>query len=186
MGAPSRPDVYLAPWAAPREEDRKPVFVLLITGSRWATEPEHCKAMDRALNGVVAKYPPSKWRLVMVHGAAPGADSYCATWARSSPYFAEVWSFPAEWDRHAPPPGSRRANPAGPIRNEEMVHHVASERSLGARVGCVAFPDENAVYLKQAGKEHRSGTLHCVERAEAAGINVLPIKLRVKARKSAS
>lgn len=82
-------------------------------------------------------------RVILVHGAARGADSLAAAiWREAG---LPVEAHPADWDRYG------RA--AGPVRNTHMV-------SLGAEL-CLAFPLGKSV-----------GTRHCMRAAEQAGIPV--------------
>ncbi len=59
---------------------------------------------------------------VVVHGAAPGADTLAKLWAEKNSIIQEP--HPANWKTYG--------NGAGPIRNREMA-------KLGARL-CIAFP----------------------------------------------
>lgn len=79
---------------------------------------------------------------VLIHGAAPGADTLARDWAveRGIPQEA----FPADWERHG------RA--AGPIRNKCMLDE-------GRPDGVVAFPGGR-------------GTQNMTKQAEAAGLKV--------------
>lgn len=79
---------------------------------------------------------------VLIHGAARGADTMAAEWAkdREVPVIAE----PADWDRYG-----RRA---GPVRNEKMLREHRPTHVL-------AFPGG-------------AGTAHMVRIARAAGVLV--------------
>lgn len=111
---------------------------LLITGSRnWRDRQTIRDALAQA------------WRdlrpgpIVLVHGAARGADTIAADiWTRGG---LPVEAHPADWNRD----GLR----AGPIRNQAMI-------DLGAHL-CLAFP------LGES-----KGTRHCISRARIAGIPV--------------
>ena len=48
---------------------------------------------------------------LLIHGAAPGADSLAAAWARDRGVMARP--FPADWHAHG--------KSAGPIRNRQMI-----------------------------------------------------------------
>lgn len=85
-------------------------------------------------------------RFVLIHGAAPGADSLAAEWALINRIPA--WGFPADWDAH------NRA--AGPIRNREMFENA--EPDYG-----VAFPGG-------------PGTADMVSVLEEAGVPVWRVK----------
>jgi hypothetical protein len=97
----------------------------------------------RALNEALDAIHSEKNITRLIHGAARGADSLGATWARSMGIHA--LAFPADW--------SKDGKAAGFVRNARML-----------RDGCpdlvVAFP---------GGK----GTAHMVKLARAAGVAVL-------------
>jgi hypothetical protein len=110
---------------------------ILITGSRnWTDE----KTLYAALNLQLMLHGKD---MIIVHGAAHGADSLAAKWASANRIKQE--QYPAQWRRYG--------KGAGPIRNQEMV-------DLGADV-CLAFPMPGSV-----------GTLHCMRIAAKAGIPV--------------
>jgi hypothetical protein len=79
---------------------------------------------------------------VIIHGAARGADTLAADWAKARN--VPALPFPAEWALHG--------KAAGPIRNQRMLDE-------GRPDGVVAFPGGN-------------GTADMVRRAEDAGIKV--------------
>lgn len=56
---------------------------------------------------------------VVIEGEAPGADIFSRFWAKDRGI--PVQPYPAQWDQYRPPSGSARKNPAGPIRNREML-----------------------------------------------------------------
>jgi YspA, cpYpsA-related SLOG family len=120
-------------------------YRILVTGSREfsdcatvCTELGHVMTMLMAADG---PYP----RIVVVHGAAKGADTLAEQAARA--FGMDVERHPADWATHG--------KGAGFIRNAEMV-------SLGASL-CLAF------YKQGAGNK---GTDHCARLAEKAGIPV--------------
>jgi hypothetical protein len=82
---------------------------------------------------------------VIIHGAAPGADTLAGRWAelRQVP----VEAFPADWEKHG------RA--AGPIRNARML-------AEGKPDLVVAFPGGR-------------GTANMCKQARAAGVEVLEV-----------
>lgn len=90
----------------------------------------------------------------LIEGEARGADVMARAWAQEKgrPYRM----YPARWDLYRPPPGSGRKNPAGPIRNREML-------SDGRPDMVVAFHGD----LSQS-----RGTLDMVRVARAAGVPV--------------
>lgn len=79
---------------------------------------------------------------VLIHGAAPGADTLARDWAVARGIPDEA--YPADWERHG------RA--AGPIRNKRMLED-------GAPDGVVAFPGGR-------------GTQNMTKQAAAAGLLV--------------
>jgi len=93
--------------------------------------------------------------LLLVHGAARGADTLVARVAASRPdERSTAEAHPADWDKYRPADDDRK-NSAGFIRNQEMV-------DAGAVV-CLAFYRSSA---------RNSGTRDCVRRARKAGIPV--------------
>lgn len=83
---------------------------------------------------------------VVIHGAAPGADSLADAWARKNKIPREP--YPAEWDTHG--------HSAGPIRNTQMLVNGMPER-------VVAFPGG-------------AGTADMVSKAKAAGLWVWEVQ----------
>lgn len=88
---------------------------ILVCGGRDFADVE---AVNRALDAVLAKHPD----MIVIHGAARGADTLAARWAAANDVRCEA--YPADWSRHG------RA--AGPLRNQAMLDTGVS--------GCVAFP----------------------------------------------
>ena len=94
---------------------------VIVTGSREHTDRQ---MIDQALDAVEANLDP-KWDwtdIVLVHGAAPGADTIAAELARDKGW--QVEAHHADWEKY----GKR----AGYIRNREMA-------DAGADL-CLAFP----------------------------------------------
>lgn len=113
---------------------------IIVTGSRDWTDQG---AIERALDAILTRHPEG---LVIVHGAARGADTIAATWAdRRRAAGVTPEPHPADWHRHG------RA--AGMIRNREMA-------ALGA-TGCVAFQLNGS-----------PGTAGMIQAARAQGIPV--------------
>ncbi len=85
---------------------------VLITGGRNYTNQA---LVNQVLDALLVRYPA----MVLIHGDAKGADTLGRMWAEchSVPHVP----YPAEWDKHKPPEGSNRKNPAGPIRNRKML-----------------------------------------------------------------
>ncbi|MGY5127376.1 DUF2493 domain-containing protein [Streptomyces nigrescens] len=132
---------------------------ILVTGSRSWSDSEHLANVlldtwhDATQNGYDS--------IVIVHGAADGADTLADLWARGQGL--DVETHPADWDHCGPdcPPGHLKTRArggeycptAGPRRNQRMV-------DAGADL-VVAFP---------LGRS--TGTRDCMRRAEKAGLPV--------------
>lgn len=82
---------------------------------------------------------------VMIHGAAPGADSLAGAWAKHHNMPVEV--YPADWQKY----GKR----AGPIRNAQMLRE-------GKPDVVIAFPGGR-------------GTAHMTMLAREAGVKVMDV-----------
>lgn len=98
---------------------------------------------------------PNDRDIIIVHGAAKGADTMAGDFVRHARAFLSGIGYtireerhPAEWDKFG--------KGAGPIRNQAMV-------DLGADL-CVAFFTDRTT---------SRGTKHCVAAAKKAGIRVL-------------
>ena len=123
---------------------------VLVTGSRtWADEESIRGALEDVHVGLAYGEKPSS--IVIVHGAAKGADAIADRVARELGYTVE--EHPANWERDG--------RGAGVIRNANMVN-------LGA-VLCLAFWDG-----------HSRGTAHCIAKAVRWGIpvRIVPEKRR--------
>jgi hypothetical protein len=119
---------------------------VLVTGSRdWSDRRVVAEALLAARDALELT---GDGRMLLVHGAAPGADLIAAELATAWGW--DVEAHPALW--------LLLGKAAGPIRNSEMV-------ALGADV-CLAFP-----------LPHSRGTLDCMRRAEEAGIPVWEFKM---------
>jgi hypothetical protein len=96
------------------------------------------------------------------HKILGSADALAASVAREM-YWEVVESqpgvrgFPADWDAHKPA-DPRKGNPAGFIRNQEMVDYLL--RQDGLKV-CIGFPTRFPI---------SGGTADCLRRAHKAGI----------------
>ncbi|MGO1629650.1 DUF2493 domain-containing protein [Agrococcus casei] len=136
---------------------------LLITGSRdWPDEALIASALSRAVEHL------GSWETVLVHGAAPGADSMAA--AVFAANGLPVEAHPADWGVHSencpsedPGTGSchrgrDRCRRAGYRRNQAMV-------DAGADL-CLAF----------IARRSRGATM-CAQIAERAGIPVWRFEL---------
>lgn len=122
-----------------KEEPAYPVRRLLITGSRdW----DNKQVIDRAL----FKYWYESGRgydLVLVHGAARGADQLAAEcWEKN---WMQTEAYPADWDGL----GKR----AGIVRNTQMLD---------------LQPEHVIAFIKRASR----GATHCAAEAERRGIPV--------------
>ena len=109
---------------------------ILVTGSRTWTD---VGVLEFALRRVCAAYDPQA--IVIVHGAAQGADLLAAKYAHRHDLRTE--RHPADWQRYG--------KAAGVIRNAEMV-------AAGADL-CLAFIRDGS-----------RGATHCADLAEKAGI----------------
>lgn len=122
-----------APWASKR---------VIICGSRtWDDD----QIIDVIVSGLAQEYAP----LVVIHGAAPGADSMAEESAHVDQVRGrnvDVVPFPADWNRHG------RA--AGPLRNQQMLED-------GKPDWVIAFTDN---------LEASRGTRDMVRRAHKAGV----------------
>lgn len=128
---------------------------ILVTGSRDFLDAAIAGA---AIDEVVGlhDFAATATIVTIVHGAARGADRTAARAARRLGYSTEA--HPADWDAYADPEG-KRGNPAGFIRNAEMV-------AAGADY-CIAFPMHPP---GTTGKSASRGTWHCADTAVKAGI----------------
>lgn len=114
---------------------------VLVCGSRtWTDAP----AIYRALAEQGCGYAP----FTLIHGAARGADSIAAEYARERE--AEVLAFPADWNRYG--------KAAGMIRNKQMLEEGKPELVL-------AFWDGES-----------RGTQNMIDLATKAGVPVRVIK----------
>lgn len=121
-----------------RPPDREP-FRLLVAGSRlWRQRGGIYAALDR----ILAEHPEG---LVVIHGAAPGADSIAEAWAQERGIVSVA--FPADWDR--------QGRAAGPLRNRAMI-------AEGHPDAVAAFPLPGSV-----------GTEDTIALAREAGIPVI-------------
>ncbi len=116
------------------------MFRVLVCGGRdYSDYSALCAALDHLLS---ARLP----NVVIIHGAAPGADSLAGQYAVDRGLACEA--FPADWQTHG------RA--AGPIRNARML-------AEGKPDAVVAFPGGR-------------GTANMIAQAEAARVVVQRVK----------
>lgn len=126
--------------AARRAESwRAPIRRVLVCGSRHLSEDRR-QEVTNALEYLWRQNP-----LVVIHGAAPGADTYADRWAFHMG--CEQVRFPADWAKYG--------RKAGPIRNQQMLDEGKPDIVL-------AFPDKDS-----------KGTWDMVKRARQAGLEVL-------------
>lgn len=85
-------------------------YRVLVCGGRYYNNKEK---MFSVLNRVLQICNTNGKTLIIIHGAAPGADRLCGLWADTHLPIDNVRAFPADWDRY------RKA--AGPIRNQQML-----------------------------------------------------------------
>lgn len=144
---------------------------LLVTGSRRLTSH---RLVATALDLAWAEARGLGFTdLLLVHGAAPGADSLAEHWYQQHQGpTVDRKDFKARWSDPCKPgvcsPGHRRRREdgstycpaAGNYRNQEMVDFVAPHVAEGAALQLVFFAD----------LAPSNGTADCARRAEAAGI----------------
>ena len=85
---------------------------LLVSGDRNWTDRDYIFGV---LDGIHSIFEVE----VVIEGEARGADLIARAWAEDRR--VPVQPYPAEWDKYRPEPGSGKKNPAGPIRNREML-----------------------------------------------------------------
>lgn len=133
-------------------------FRCLVTGSRdWPDEGAVYAALDAMWDGTVGGGYAG---LIVVHGAARGADRMAYRWYRSRA--RQGWAVaqephPADWAKHG-----RRA---GIVRNQAMV-------SLGADVTLAFLAPCSDAKCKRPQPHDSHGATHCAEIADRAGIHV--------------
>lgn len=143
---------------------------LLVTGSRRLRS---YRLVSAALDLAWADARDAGYTsLVVVHGAAAGADTLAERWVGEQDTAAvQQYRFPADWSaacRAGCRPGHRRERTSGEdycpaegaYRNQRMVDHVKA----------AAGPGNAMVLVFYADLEPSSGTADCKKRAEAAGI----------------
>lgn len=129
--------------AACEKGEIKPVFALLVVGSRSITDYGFVKEkLDNLIRPIRDKY-----RFQVVSGGANGVDKLAERYAEENGF--EMHVMLAEWNKH----GKR----AGFIRNNAMHEYISGF----AHRGCVAFWD---------GKSR--GTLHSRELAKKYGTQI--------------
>lgn len=111
---------------------------VLVCGSR---EYENFRHVNQILSGLLKK--PA----VIIHGAAPGVDTWAGLWARNNDITEEV--YPADWDKYG--------KAAGPIRNKQMLTEGQPEM-------VVAFRGPNS-----------RGTQNMITQARKAGIETVVV-----------
>lgn len=112
---------------------------IIVCGGRDFTDRE---LLEGTLDAIMGRWGD----MMLIHGAARGADRMASNWAfaRGIPQ----WHFPADWKRYG--------KGAGPMRNQQMLDE--GNPSL-----VVAFPGGD-------------GTADMVRRAKAAGVAVYRIE----------
>lgn len=133
--------------AACEKGEIKPVFALLVVGSRSITDYGFIKEKLGHLIGPIR----DKYRFQVVSGGANGVDRLAEKYAKENGF--EMHIVPAEWDKY----GKR----AGYIRNDAMHRYISGYSHRGV----VAFWD---------GKS--KGTLHSLELAKKYGNSLRLIK----------
>lgn len=124
---------------------------ILITGSRDWRDADRIERLLRFLylRGLSADGGANPEPLIIVHGAARGADTIADRWATSHKAEGlpiEIHRYPAQWQKY----GGR----AGPIRNQTMVReHAGADLCVGFKTRPVS-----------------RGTDHCLATARTAMI----------------
>lgn len=157
----------------PPKAPRPPaVAFVLVSGSRAFTDRTAVASGLGWVRRVTAER--GFGQLVVVHGAARGADAIASAWARHNRSQGVVERrFPADWEGPCTPeckPGHRRERLDGSSfcpseglrRNQRMVDHVAAECDP---VGVIVLG------FLVAGEACR-GTRDCLRRAKLAGLPV--------------
>jgi hypothetical protein len=120
--------------------------VILVTGSRnWIDEQKIRDVLERFRGRFV----------LVIHGAAPGADTIAHRVAEALGYWIEP--HPADWRTHG--------KKAGMLRNADMVARLVELSAADYECHVFAFPLPGS-----------RGTWNCVHKAEAAGFEVEMIR----------
>lgn len=122
---------------------------ILVCGSRDFND---FYIMGRTLDGFMAQAQKEHRKLMLIHGAAKGADSLAQTWANYQVNLT-VLSYPAEWRKWG--------NKAGIMRNLKMLDE--------------ARPDVVLAFVNKKLDESR-GTRHMVRIARQANVLVYVIR----------
>lgn len=131
---------------------------ILITGSRHFTNYDTVmRGLSVAIETLVSRNPEAT-EIVVVHGAARGADEMAGNFVRHARAFLKGQGITLTEERHPVTQAdwNTLGKSAGVVRNQKMV-------DLGADI-CVAF--------FKAGEPNK-GTTHCSNAARKAGIEVL-------------
>lgn len=114
---------------------------ILVCGCRhWRDE--------KRIYGVLENLHSKHGQFTLIHGAAKGADSMAADWAKENQLYSIA--YPARWSEHG--------RKAGPIRNAAMLHEHPDL--------CVAFWDGIS-----------AGTADMIRKAVRARVQVLIIPM---------
>lgn len=125
-----------------RHAVEKPVFALLVVGSRSVTDYAYVsRTIDRLIAPIRYKY-----RFLIVSGGARGADSLAEIYARE--HGMDFHMIPAEW--------SKFGRSAGFIRNDAMHRYISGFEHRGV----IAFWN---------GEKSSRGTLHSIPLAKQYG-----------------
>lgn len=133
--------------------------VVLVTGSRdWPGDGRLDGALSRVLRELLDA-GHDRDRIVVVHGAARGADHLAGRFADRNR--VPTVAFAARWDDY---PAAERWR-AGRDRNEAMLAAVLAARDAGATVVVRAFKEDFDWSLRRGGTEHMVGLV------KAAGLD---------------
>jgi hypothetical protein len=114
----------------------------IFSNGRREMDIEQIRFLNTKMNSLLLAAKEFDKDLIVIHGAAQGADTFAGEWAKSRSLIIE--EYPADWSKHG--------KSAGFIRNAEML-------KLGNPDLVIAFPGGN-------------GTKMMCEIAEKAGVPV--------------
>lgn len=116
---------------------------------------------DDLIRETLLDYDPD----MVIEGEARGADKLSRMVAEQdlglSVADETILPYPAEWKKYARPGG--KGNPAGPIRNGQMLERLLEFQDAGWEIAVVAFHEDI---------ENSKGTKDMVDKAKKAGVNV--------------
>lgn len=123
---------------------------ILVCGSRTWSDGEALKSL--VWGAFAIQRQDDDEANIVIHGGAPGADSFAAELADESPV-VDAEEYPARWEEHG--------KAAGPIRNQEMIE--------------IGKPDLVLAFIDKPLKDSR-GTADMIRRAYNAAIPAFVIE----------